>query len=166
MAKDFSGAARPLMAHWAQSGILRSASSRVAWRTMLGAVLRLSGSKKSLTQFLHATGLEPLSIYWKRQLRFERSKRPSSVNGCNISVSSSSGLDVAAQIRDAARFIRRHEAEFRRIRRLGLSAVIDFGVEARDKDGPTYFRFPGIFVALLAKNGLDLEVSYYGEPPK
>src|ERR1700733_14648698 len=106
---------------------------------MPGAALRISGSKTSLTRFLTATRLKPLSVYWKGQLRYKTSKRPSSVNGCNVSVSSSSGLDLAAQIRDATRFIRRHEAEFRRIRRHRLSAVIDFGVEVPDKELPAYF---------------------------
>jgi hypothetical protein len=133
---------------------------------MLGAVLRISGSKISLMRFLDATQLKPLSIYWKGQLRYKSSKRPSEVNGCNISVSSSSGQNLAAQVRDAVRFIRRHEAEFRRIKRLKLSAVVDFGVEARHTNGPTYFRFPRALIVLLAKYGLDLELSHYGEPPE
>jgi hypothetical protein len=43
-----------------------------------------------------------------------------------------------------------------------LDAVLDFGVEVKNKDGPAFFRFPSELLQLLARHGLSLEVSYYG----
>lgn len=128
----------------------------------LGAVLRASGSKVNVRRFLAQTSWQPLSVYWKGQRRFKTSRSLSLVNGFNVNVSDAEGLDLPKQIKDATRFLRADEAEFRRLRRLKLHAVMDFAVEVPDESGPAFFRFPAALVQLFAKYDIDLEVSYYG----
>jgi len=102
-------------------------------------------------------------VFWKGTPRVQSSKRLSTTNGFNISVSSSSGLDLPAQVRDVSKFLRRHHAEIRRLRRLRLLLVMDFGVNVRDQRIFASFRFPLTTIIELAKCGMALEVSYYGE---
>ncbi len=130
---------------------------------MPGAVLRVEGSKAGVAQFLSRTSWSPLVVFWKGAPRFHGSKRVSTTNGFNISVSSSSGLDFPAQVRDVTKFLRRHRAEVRRLRRLRLLSVVDFGVNVRDKHIFASFRFPLATIDELAKCGVALEVTYYGE---
>lgn len=131
----------------------------------LGAVLRVSGSKVGVEKFLSRTKWSPMSIFWKGKKRSEHSKSVSKINGFNVSVSDAPGLDLPSQVKDAARIIHRDAAEFRRLKRLELHAVLDFGVEVRDEAGPAFFRFPGELLALMTRYGLSLEVSYYGTSP-
>jgi hypothetical protein len=127
---------------------------------MSGTVLRVAGRKAAVARFLARTSWNPLTVYWKGQPRFTRSKRLSVVNGFNVSVSSASSLN--GQLRDAARFLRKNAVELRRLRRLGLSSVLDFGVEVTATGGPAYCRFPSALLTALASYGVELEVSYYG----
>lgn len=131
----------------------------------VGAVLRVSGSRSGVEKFLSLTQWRPLSVFWKGQKRSEHSRAVSRINGFNVNISDARGLELSKQVTDAARILRRDAAEFRRLRRLGLHAVLDFGVEIEDKDGPAFFRFPSELVQLVAVHGLDLEVSYYGSEP-
>ena len=130
-----------------------------------GAVLRVSGSKKGVEKFLACTSWVPLSVFWKGEKRSEHSRSIPKINGFNANVSNAAGRDLAKQVKDAIRMLRRDGTEFRRLRRLGLHGVLDFGVEVSDKDGPAFFRFPTQLVQLLATYGLDMEVSYYGAEP-
>lgn len=128
----------------------------------LGAVVRVSGSKVGVEKFLSRTKWVPLSIFWKGRKRSEHSTSVSKINGFNVSVSDAPGLELPGQVKDAMRVMRRDAAEFRRLRRLELHAVLDFGVEVRDEAGPAFFRFPSQLLALMTRYGLSLEVSYYG----
>src|SRR5580658_3678385 len=109
---------------------------------MPGTVLRVQGSKAGVVQFLARTSWSPSVVFWKGTPRVQSSKRLSTTNGFNISVSSSSGLDLPAQVRDVSKFLRRHHAEIRRLRRLRLLLVMDFGVNVRDQRIFASFRFP------------------------
>jgi hypothetical protein len=131
----------------------------------IGTVLRVSGRKAAVARFLAATSWKPLSVYWKGQPRYKTSKRLAVVNGFNVDVSSATGLDLAGQVRDAHKFLRGNAKEFRRLQRLGLSSVLDFGVEVTDTGGPAYFRFPAVLLRALAAYGVELEVSYYRALP-
>jgi hypothetical protein len=133
---------------------------------MPGAVLRVSGSKSSVTRFLGLTIWRPLSTYWKGEPRFKGSRRTSKVNGFNINLSNASGRHLQTQVRDVTLFLHRHGAEFRRLKKLKIHGTVDFGVEAEHPNGPEFYRFPDTLIAELARYGLDLEVSYYGVPPQ
>lgn len=131
----------------------------------LGTVLRTSGSKASMEAFLARTQWTPLSVFWKGKKRFANSKSVSKTNGCNVNISDADGLHLSQQVKDALRILRTDAAEFRRLKRLELHAVLDFGVEVTDKNGPAFFRFPSELLQQLAKYGVSLEVSYYGSQP-
>ena len=131
----------------------------------LGAVLRVSGSRVGVQTFLDRTGWNPLSVFWKGQKRSEHSRSVSRINGFNVSISDAGGLELATQVKDAVRILLSDEAEFRRLKRHKLHAVLDFGVEVKDAGGPAFFRFPSELLQLLARYGLSLEVSYYGTQP-
>src|SRR5882724_6155631 len=103
---------------------------------MSGAVLRVSGSKAGVERFLL-----PLTVYWKGQPHLPGSRRISLVNGFNLSVSDASGSNLPQQVRDAKRFLSRNGVEIDRLRRLRLTAVLDFGVDAGSKSGVFYCRF-------------------------
>lgn len=128
----------------------------------MGTVLRASGSKANVERFLLRTQWRPLTVFWKGKKRSEKSRSVSKINGFNISVSEADGLELPNQIKDAIRMFRRDAAEFRRLKRLKLHAVLDFAVEVKDTDGPAFFRFPAELLRMVAKYDLDLEVSYYG----
>lgn len=129
---------------------------------MPGAVLRVSGAKVNVRRFLEDTTLAPSTVYWKGQLRFKSSKKPSLSNGFNISVSEASGDELQRQVRDAKRFLLKHVKDIRRMRRLRLNAVLDFGVNAEQSEGALFCRFDGALVSALAVAGISLEVSFYG----
>lgn len=131
----------------------------------LGTVLRASGSKASVEAFLTRTKWSPLSVFWRGKKRSEHSVSVSKINGFNVNVSDADGLNLQKQVKHAMRLLRRDAAEFRRLKRLRLHAVLDFAVEVKDKDGPAFFRFPSELMQLLAKYNLSLEVSYYGSQP-
>ena len=128
---------------------------------MSGAVLRVSGSKASVARFLKSTSWVPLTIYWKGQPRLPGSRRISLVNGFNLSVSDASGSNLPQQVRDAKRFLSRNVAEIGRLRRLRLTAVLDFGVDAGAKSGVFFCRFDNALISALAVAGFGVEVSYY-----
>jgi hypothetical protein len=129
---------------------------------MLGTVLRASGSKAGVRAFLDATTWKPLTVYWKGVPRFRTSRKVSNVNGFNLNVSDATELDLAHQIRDAARFIKRHSTQCRKLQKLRIHVTLDFGVEAANDFGPQFFRFPHSLLNQLARYEVDLEVSYYG----
>lgn len=133
---------------------------------MPGAVLRVSGTKRSVAKFIELSAWKPLCVYWKGKPRFTASTRLSEVNGFNVNVSDAPGMHLQQQVQDATGFLRRHAAEFRRLKRLKLHGTFDFGVEAKDPGGPAYYRFPNKFILNLSRYGLDLELSYYGARPE
>jgi hypothetical protein len=132
---------------------------------MPGTVLRINGRKSAIASFLASTEWKPLTVYWKGTPRLRSSRQLSRLNGFNVEVSSASGLDLKRQTSDARRFLRKHTKEFRRLRRLRLSAVLDFGVSSSCESGPVYYKFPRDLITNLASNDVELEVSYYGEQP-
>jgi len=129
----------------------------------LGAVLRCSGSKRAVQSFLASTAWKPLSVYWKGQLRFKASTRPSTINGFNVNVSNG---DSARQPTDAAAFIKKHLIELRRLKRLRLHWVIDFSIDLHGSAFTRSVNLPQTLLALVARLGGEIEVSAYapGQP--
>jgi len=105
-------------------------------------------------------------VFWKGQPRFEGSKKPSLLNGFNLSVSDASGDHLLRQVRDAKRFLSRNSKDIGRLRRLRLTAVLDFGVNAEQSRGALFCRFDSALLSTLAVAGIDLEVSLYGALPQ
>jgi hypothetical protein len=106
-----------------------------------------------------------MTVYWKGERRSQFSKRVSAVNGFNVNMSEAEGIHLPAQLKDAAKALRRDAIEFRRLKRLKLHAVVDFAVEVKQDDVPVSWRVPAKLLASFAKYGVDLEISYYGKAP-
>jgi hypothetical protein len=129
---------------------------------MPGAVLRASGSRVGVERFLKTTPWKPSAVFWKGQPRTPSSRRRCAINGFNVVVSVASGLEFPLQVREALRFLRKYEREFRRLRHLRLRAGLDFGVRMRDRDRLTFYRITSPLIERLDRYGLELEVSCYG----
>ena len=128
---------------------------------MPGAVLRVSGSKIGVTQFLAKSSWKPTAVFWKGEPRFGSSTRVSTINGFNWSVSDADGSRLDLQIRDSKRFLVREKHEIRRLSRLKLHATLDFGVEAPGDVFARFYRFDAGLLSCLAKAKIDLELSHY-----
>ena len=129
---------------------------------MTRTVLRVSGSTKSVRAFLASTHWQPCSTYFRGELRAATSARKNLVSGFNLSVSNASGLRLAAQVRAAIKFLGTERNELKRLRALGLSGVLDFGVASKPEAMASFYKFPVQLLTGLASASLDLEVSYYG----
>lgn len=129
---------------------------------MTGTVLRASGSTKSVRAFLASTHWQPCTTYFRGELRGATGTRKHLISGFNLSVSNASGLRLAAQVRAAIKFLANERSELARLRSLGLSGVLDFGVTSKPEAMAAFYQFPVQLLTDLASASLDLEVSYYG----
>jgi hypothetical protein len=128
---------------------------------MPGAVLRVSGSKASVTRFLEGSRWKPNIVFWKGKPKLEGSKRLSTINGFNHSVSEASGSRLDLQIRDAIKFLRREHAAIRSLGKLKLHVTLDFGVETNGGMPVTSYRFDVRLLSRLSEAGIELELSQY-----
>lgn len=131
---------------------------------MPGAVLRVSGSKVGVKRFLAESRWQPTAIYWKGGNRLADSTLISQVNGFNVTVSDAEGSRLDRQIRDAMKFLKGQKADLKRLSRLRLHAVMDFGVHASHNEGWAFYRFDKTFLKALSQARIALEVSHYGGP--
>jgi hypothetical protein len=128
---------------------------------MPGAVLRVKGSKAGVQRFLEESGWKPIIVYWKGKPKFESSKRLSTMNGFNHSVSNAPGSRLDLQIRDARRFLTRERAATMLLKQLKLHSTLDFGVETPGDAPVKFHRFDVRLLSKLAEAGIDLELSNY-----
>ncbi len=128
---------------------------------MSGVVLRISGNKVAVRRFLSQSRWHPAAIFWKGQPRLPGSTHLSAVNGFNLSVSSAPGDRLDLAIAETKRFLKREGAELRRLYRLKLRAVLDFGVHAKGDAVVSSYVFESTFLFLLVKVHVDLAVSHY-----
>jgi hypothetical protein len=128
---------------------------------MSGVVLRISGSKVAVKRFLSQSRWRPAAIFWKGKPRLPGSTHLSAVNGFNLSVSNAAGDRLDLAIADTKRFLKRESVEFRRLYRLKLGAVLDFGVHAVGDPFVSSYVFDSDFLSWLVKAHVALEVSHY-----
>ncbi len=125
-------------------------------------MLRASGNKEAVQEFLAYTHWRPCATYLRGLPVRPSSSRISKVSGFNVQVSKAGRLSLASQVRSAQRFVANERRELRRMAKLGLHGVLDFGVASQPDSAASFYRFPESLLALLAGAALDLEVSYYG----
>jgi hypothetical protein len=65
------------------------------------------------------------------------------------------------EIAETKRFLKREALELRRLYRLNLRAVLDFGVHAKGDAVVSSYVFESTFLSQLVKAHIDLEVSHY-----
>ena len=86
----------------------------------------------------------------------------------NVVVSSASGADFPAQVREATRFLTRHAKDLSSLRRRKLNGVLDFGVyhsRVRSQVMMSY-RLPTRLIEALHRFGLEAEISWYDRARK
>jgi hypothetical protein len=128
---------------------------------MPGAVLRVSGSKAGILRFLESSGWKPNIIFWKGKPKLEGSKRLSTINGFNYSVSDASGSRLDLQIRDALKFLSRERAVIGSLKKYRLHSTLDFGVEGADDVPVKSYRFDPRLLLRLSDAEIELELSLY-----
>ena len=128
---------------------------------MSGVVLRVSGSKVAVQRFLAQSPWRPAAIYWKGKPRLPGSTHLSVANGFNLSVSDAPGDRLDLAIGETRRFLKREVVELRRLHRLKLGAVLDFGVHAGADAFVSSYTFDASFLTHLVKAHVSLEVSHY-----
>lgn len=129
---------------------------------MTGTALRVTGSAKAVRAFLASTHWKPCTTYFRGEPRGVHATRRHIASGFNLSVSNASGLRLQTQVRAALKFLGNERGELVRLRSLGLTGTIDFGVTSKPEVVASFYRFPAELVSLLAAVSLELEVSYYG----
>jgi hypothetical protein len=128
---------------------------------MSGVVLRISGSKVAVERFLSQSRWRPAAIFWKGKPRLPSSTHLSVVNGFNLSVSDAPGDRLDLAIANTKRFLKREAVDLRRLKRLKLGAVLDFGVHAKGDAVVSSYAFDSAFLSQLVKAHVALEVSHY-----
>ena len=136
---------------------------------MPGCVLRVQSATTNVEALVKAVGLRPIIVHRKGEPRVPGARTMSHESGFNVEVSSSDrGLDEQAE--DAIRFLRRHDAGLRRLRRCRAfqGMTLDFGLydrTSRERPWPSY-RLSSRLIALAGKHGIEIELSFYGSEPR
>src|SRR4051812_32275864 len=100
---------------------------------MPGCVLRIQGSTARVRAFLAKTRLRPSAVFFRGDPGFPKSRGPVKTSGFNVPITSADlGASLWEQCAAAVRFLKRHQSEIQRLRRLELRrAVLDFGLYDR-----------------------------------
>jgi hypothetical protein len=82
----------------------------------MGCVLRVSGSKSAVRAFTTRTALPVCKVFIAGEPLWPGARRLTNINAFNVAVSAAPGTDLAAQVRDALRFLKKHARELRRMK--------------------------------------------------
>ena len=129
-------------------------------------VLRASGTELDPEAFLSESELEATATYRKGEPRLGLASRPDAPewlsSGFHVTVSDADFDDLPAQIRDALRFVSRHEEELRRLGRFdGVETVcLDFAIDRRDVSVQSAV-FDAELLWRIGALDIDLVVSHY-----
>jgi hypothetical protein len=129
---------------------------------MLGCILRVVSTRTAIESLIKASGLRPFKSYRKGEPLISGSKKLSNYSGFNVDVSQADDLD--SQVSEAIRFLKKHSAGLRRLRRHRSfkEMTLDFGVwNGAPQKSAQFFRLPVLFVELAGKSGISFERSLY-----
>jgi len=133
---------------------------------MPGCVLRVQSKTLDVQILINASHLRPIAIHRKGHLRVPGSPYVSRASGFNVEVGRGNDGRVERQSRDAIRFLKRHAAGLRRLRRCQSFAgmTLDFGLYDRtteERPWPSY-RLPSALIELAGEHGIEIQLSFYG----
>ena len=131
---------------------------------MPGCILRVVSTRTAIESLIKTSDLRPFKIYRKGEPIVSGSKKLSRYSGFNVDVSQADDLDN--QVREAIRFLKKHSAGLRRLRRHRSfkEMTLDFGVWNRAPQKPAqFFRLPDPLVQLSGKSGIGIELSLYDQ---
>jgi hypothetical protein len=128
----------------------------------MSCVFRASGQSFEVDAFLRESALSAHPVFRRGSPRLPGSGSLASTSGFNVAVSDAEFDNLREQIDDALAFVRRHEAEIRRLRSFpGVETVcLDFGVPWRDVVAQTD-TFPPELLRVMGDLGIELTVSHY-----
>ena len=131
----------------------------------MSAILRVSGKKNDIEDFLKDSNLNPYKVFSAGDPVHPQSApngRKITKSGFNISVSDIDFDDYQGQFREAAAFLQEHEDELRRLVQCPNidSLNIDFGADIYPP-GWCSFRFPHELLRLSGNLRINLELSIY-----
>ena len=133
---------------------------------MSGCVLRVYGKNFAVTQFLKDSGFKPHIIRQRGELKTVGGKIKNKDSGFNVIVSNASGERIEKQFKDALSFLKKHNAEFERLKQFaGVEfTCLDFGINLRIGYDDSFWpalRVPTTLMQMAGNLGLDLEFSLY-----
>jgi hypothetical protein len=128
----------------------------------MSCVLRISGPTLDIDALLSCRTLEPCAV-WRKGTTSRGRRRPATVSGANFAVGEGASDEFDAQVVEAMRFLFANADEVNRLVRFAgvESAVLDFGVSIYEDTWSNSCRFPVEILALAARTGVELEVTYY-----
>jgi hypothetical protein len=129
-------------------------------------VLRVCGKKFNPAKYLTSSTLKPYSIFQRGEIASPRKGTLHQVSGFKVDVSRPAADDLAGQVDDAVRFLKKHRRTLARLRSLPEVEDIrlDFPVDLRiDRKHifAQYDYFPPELVSLAGALGCGLEMSIY-----
>ena len=131
---------------------------------MSGCILHAYGKSFDVDGFLAASKLDPYEVYRAGDSRIgstRNRRKKSNVSGLKILVSEKESL--ADQVSDAVGFLKRNDAELKKLsRHKGVEAlVMDVSVVTTDEKAAECYRFPVELLELLSALRIHLELSRY-----
>lgn len=132
-----------------------------------GCVLRIRTKTWDVDMAVKASGLRPIVIFRKGTPKAPGATTRAKCSGFNVDVSRKE--DLGRQVRDAVRFLRRHAAGLKRLRRSATfgGMALDFGDWYRATGAARWpsYHFPVTLVELAGRHGIEIELSLYGTKP-
>jgi hypothetical protein len=130
----------------------------------MGCMLRVGGVRFDAAGCAETTTLPVVRVHRRGEPVFSTRPRgkKKSTSSLNVLVSRAQFHQLAKQITDAQRFLKRHTREIKRVmRKPGVrGAALDFGI-ARRHAAAQFDRFPPELLLMCGKLGIALEVSWY-----
>jgi hypothetical protein len=132
---------------------------------MPGCVLRISSTTTKVEVLVRASGLTPIVIFRKGHPKVHGASALSKRSGFNVDVSGD-GYAIEKQARDAIRFLKRHEAGLRRMRRCKSfgGMTLDFGLYDRPTQASPWpsYRLPAALIESAGRLAIGIDLSFYG----
>lgn len=131
---------------------------------MSGCVLRVDASDDvDMGAVLAEFPVQPSAVFRRGELRYPGAKRVSLSNGFNVEVSDDDDRDVAGQVADAERFLKRNREALSRLSMTTgiVSLSLDFGTDFADEDMARTHRLPLSILQACAALGISIDVSVY-----
>ena len=130
----------------------------------MSSVLRVSGQRFAAREFAQRSSLPICAVHVRGDLRAggKPGGKRSQNSGVAIVVSDSEFTDLKGQIRDAVKFLTKHQRAISRLTKLSgvESSTLDFGIASRSV-AAQFDCFSPELLLLLGKLGIGLEISRY-----
>jgi hypothetical protein len=128
------------------------------------AMLRISGNKAKIKQFLDQTSLEIVKVYWEGEAGVLKSRGLNKTSGLNIEISRTEWAPIDIQQTEVLDFFKKYEGQMALIRDLELDAIVDFALHDKTTEEfpwPSY-ALSSEFIEAAGALGFGTHLSFYG----